>query len=75
MSPECVFVLDHYNDYISGELTPEKITRVEDHLMSCPKCEKFLGRAFRIHGHTVDLLRIPAPQVLRKSISNLLDKA
>ena len=75
MSPECIFVLDHYNDYISGELVPEKVVRVENHLKSCPNCERFLGRASKIHGRTVGLLRTSAPQALRSSISSLFDKA
>ncbi len=75
MSPECIFVLDHYNDYISGELLPENATRVENHIRSCPNCEEFLGRAFKIHGRTVGLLRTPAPLSLRNSISNLFDEA
>lgn len=74
MSPECIFVLDHYNDYISGELDPGKISRVEDHIKACPNCEIFLGKASRIHGRTVGLLRIPAPRALKKSISSLFDK-
>ncbi|MCD4708444.1 MAG: zf-HC2 domain-containing protein [Candidatus Sabulitectum sp.] len=74
MSPECIFVLDHYNDYISGELTTEKVSRVEDHLKTCPNCELFLGKASRIHGRTVGLLQIPAPRALRNSIFSLFDK-
>ncbi len=74
MSPECLFVLDHYNDYISGELAPEKISRVEDHIKACPNCEIFLGKFTRIHSRTVGLLRAPAPPALRKSISSLLEK-
>ena len=60
MSPDCVFVLDHYNDYISGELDSEKVTRVEDHI--------------RVHNRTVGLLRIHAPASLRSSISSLIEK-
>ena len=74
MSPECLFVLDHYNDYISGELNLEQAGRVEAHVKSCPNCEMFLGKASRVHGRTVGLLRIPAPLTLRRSISSLLDK-
>jgi len=75
MSPECAFVLDHYNDYISGELVAGEVARVEDHIKSCPNCEKFLGKASRLHGRTVGLLRTSAPLTLRNSISSLLDKA
>lgn len=74
MNPECIFVLNHYNDYISGELVAEKVSRVEDHLRTCPNCENFLGKVSRIHGRTVGLLRVPAPHTLRKSISSLLEK-
>ena len=75
MSPECLFVLDNYNDYISGELDPDRVSRVEAHIRSCPNCEIFLGKASRIQGRTAGLLRIPAPQNLRSSISTLLEKA
>ncbi len=76
MDPECIFVLDHYNDYISGELHPDKIERVEKHLKLCPNCENFLSKAFQIHGRTIDLLkRVPAPKTLKKSISDLFDSA
>ena len=74
MNPECIFVLDHYNDYISGELSPENASRVEEHIKICPNCEVFLGKAFKIHGRTLGLLRVPAPQALRNSISSLFDK-
>lgn len=74
MSPECLFVLDHYNDYISGELGAEKIDRVEEHIRSCPNCEVFLGKATAIHTKTIGLLRIPAPASLRESISTLMEK-
>jgi ribosomal protein S27AE len=75
MSPECFFVLDHYNDYISGELDTVKADRVLKHMKTCPNCDVFLGRAAAIHGRTVELLRIPAPPALRKSISSLMEKA
>ncbi len=75
MSPECIFVLDHYNDYISGELAQGKVARVENHLKSCPNCERFLGKASKLHGRTVGLLRTSAPQALRSSITSMLDKA
>ncbi|OPX28196.1 MAG: hypothetical protein B1H09_08240 [Gemmatimonadaceae bacterium 4484_173] len=74
MSPDCVFVLDHYNDYISGELDSEKVARVEDHIRVCPNCEVFLGRAAAVHNKTVGLLRIHAPASLRNSISSLIEK-
>ncbi len=44
--PECLFVLDHYDDYISGELDPEGVTRVENQREVCPNCDTFLG----VHG-------------------------
>ncbi|MCP4647851.1 MAG: hypothetical protein GY852_09010 [bacterium] len=75
MSPECLFVLDHYNDYISGELDIKKTYRVETHIKNCPNCEIFLGHATALHCRTVDLLRIPAPPSLRESISDLMEKA
>jgi len=74
MSPECLFVLDHYNDYISRELDSTGVERVETHMRNCPNCDLFLGRATAIHGRTVELLRIPAPTSLRESISSLLEK-
>lgn len=74
MSPDCVFVLDHYNDYISGELDRENTARVEDHIKICPNCETFLGRATAVHSKTVGLLRIHAPSSLRKSISALIEE-
>lgn len=74
MSPECIFVLDNYNDYISGELDQEKASRVQNHMKACPNCEVFLGKASQIHGRTVSLLRIPAPATLRESISSLFEK-
>ena len=75
MSPECIFVLDHYNDYISGELGQDKIDRVEKHIRICPNCDIFLGKFKAIHAKTVGLLRIPAPTSLRESISTLMEKA
>ncbi len=74
MSPDCVFVLNHYNDYISGELDRENVTRVEDHIRICPNCEIFLGKAAAVHNRTVGLLRIHAPLSLRNSISSLIEK-
>lgn len=75
MGPECIFVLDHYNDYISGELDKDSSARVERHVSACPNCETFLGRYTAFHGKTVQLLRIPAPSSLRESISDLMEKA
>jgi predicted anti-sigma-YlaC factor YlaD len=74
MSPDCVFVLNHYNDYISGELDREKVARVEDHIRVCPNCEVFLGKAAAVHSRTMGLLRIQAPASLRNSISSLIEK-
>jgi anti-sigma factor RsiW len=74
MSPDCIFVLDHYNDYISGELSHENVARVENHTRICPNCEVFLGRAFAMHSRTVGLLRVQAPTSLRHSISALIEK-
>ncbi len=74
MGPECLFVLDHYDDYISGELDPEGVTRVENHVRVCPNCDTFLGRYTALHGKAVQMLRIPAPVSLRESISDLMEK-
>lgn len=75
MGPECVFVLDNYNDYVSGELDKESSARVERHISVCPNCETFLGRYTAFHGKTVQLLRIPAPSSLRESVTHLMEKA
>lgn len=74
MGPECNFVLDNYNDYISGELDSESSARVERHVSVCPNCEVFLGRYTALHGKTIQLLRIPAPSSLRESIADMMDK-
>lgn len=74
MNPECLFVLDHYNDYISGELSPEKASRVEEHVRICPNCESFLTRYQAVQGRAVGLLKIPAPSSLRESIHSLMEK-
>lgn len=74
MSPECVFVLENYNDYISGELDPAGVSRVERHMAVCPNCDVFLKRFSAVHNRTVDLLRIPAPDSLRESIADLMEK-
>jgi len=75
MGPECIFVLDHYNDYISGELDNEASERVEKHISTCPNCDLFLGRFAALNGRTAQLLRIPAPHGLRQSISKMMEKA
>jgi len=75
MSPDCLFVIKHYNDYISNELEPNKIERVENHLKKCPNCEVFLRQTKALHSKTISLLRIPAPSTLKKSISTLFEKS
>jgi anti-sigma factor RsiW len=74
MGPECIFVIDHYNDYISGELDTEGTARVKKHISACPNCDVFLGRFVAFHGKTVQLLRVQAPPSLKQSISKLIDK-
>lgn len=74
MGPECEFVLNHYNDYISGELDPLGSVRIEDHVAICPRCESFLGRYTALHLKAVRLLRVSAPSSLRESISELMAK-
>lgn len=74
MGPECIFVLDHYNDYISGELDVDSSARVERHLSACPNCETFMGRYTALQGKTIQLLRIPAPSSLRESIADMMEK-
>lgn len=73
MSPECLFVLDNYNDYISGELEPDKVRQVEEHIKACPNCDIFIGRALKTLVRTVELLRISAPVDLKNSITTLLE--
>ncbi|HOP25636.1 MAG TPA: zf-HC2 domain-containing protein [Candidatus Sabulitectum sp.] len=75
MGPECLFVLDNYNDYVSGELDRDSSARVERHISVCPNCETFLGRYMALHGKTVQLLRIPAPTSLKDSIARMMEKA
>ncbi len=74
MGPECEFVLEHYNDYISGELDPAGSQRIEEHVEVCPRCETFLGRYTALHLKAVRLLRISAPNTLRESISEMMAK-
>lgn len=75
MSPDCLFVIKHYNDYISNELEDEKVKRVEKHLRECPNCETFLRQTKAFHSKAINLLRIPAPAKLKESISSLFEKS
>lgn len=74
MSPDCLFVIKHYNDYISNELEADKVERVEKHLRECPNCETFLRQTKAFHSKAISLLRIPAPPTLKESISALFEK-
>ncbi len=75
MSPDCLFVIKHYNDYISNELEANKVERVENHLKKCPNCEVFLRQTKAFHSKTIDLLRVAAPSTLKESISTLFEKS
>lgn len=74
MGPECFFVLDNYNDYLSGELDDESVKRIEKHIRVCPNCDVLLGKAIAFRGRTLALLRVPAPRALKESISALMEK-
>ncbi len=74
MGPECQFVFEHYNDYISGELDEHQSVRIERHIEHCGKCELFLGKYSALHMKTVKLLRVSAPSSLKTSISELMAK-
>lgn len=39
----CTEVLDDLSDYLDGELSVERVRRIEDHLRGCNWCERFGG--------------------------------
>ena len=49
----CRDVLEHLSSYVDGELSPEVVAKVEDHLKGCDRCERFGGT----FGHVVTALR------------------
>ncbi len=49
----CSEVLDDLSDYLDGELTDERVRRIEAHLQGCDWCERFGGD----FGHAIGSLR------------------
>jgi anti-sigma factor RsiW len=39
----CTEVLDDLSDYFDGELTPDRVARIDAHLRGCDWCERFGG--------------------------------
>ncbi len=58
----CDAVLAQLSDYLDGELQAEDVARIEEHLLSCPNCERF-GHNFG--SMVVSLRRTPrAPRIV-----------
>lgn len=37
----CSEVLAYLSDYLEGELEKSEVTKIEEHLLGCPNCERF----------------------------------
>ncbi len=73
---KCDEVDTDLNAYVDGELSPDQIKRIGEHLRCCANCSRKHSELARlIHAIRSGDLFDPAPAHLRKQISNALKKA
>lgn len=65
---EHVWAQAHIHDYVDGELPPEQLHRVEEHVGLCPECRRMLAALKRTMDGLMSLRRPAAPAGLTPDI-------
>jgi len=68
----CQKVVDLFVEYIDGEMEPEQLDRLEEHLSHCPGCVDFLDSYRRTGSVCKEALKKEMPPAMKSSLSQFL---